>query len=365
MARSKSRQSTLETRSNSIEFEEFKIGDQVKSSHPMFPDVGGTISALPSPDAAIVEFAEGARERIETKYLQPFYLQPSPIPFQTSENVPVGTSLECEVILPLTQIEAQALVLEINQCANRIRQLLVELELRQGYLSLGFANMSGLMNSELFDKARSSLQKELVAGRIENQYLDVPIGTFPQRHFRPLSKLNPQYYKLAFEQAAEIAGSNGSVTENNILLAVDAILDATPEARKKGIVERLKEKPLYKASDVCSVGDVFTLTKLEGEERKYNGYPCVAVELKHFTINVDVYDTTLTVKPENLKKIDSPDISRQLPATLKRIKQLRNLEQIDRGEEAVLAHLGRQVYLTDFEDKLLAFMEKEHGIESK
>lgn len=169
-----------------------------------------------------------------------------------------------------------------------------------------------------------------------------------ERQVRDLIKLSPPVQRQVWQQAVEEVG--GKVPSGRIV---------------KGIVERLKEKPSFSASNFCCIGDVFTLTKLEAEERKYNGYPCVAVELKHFTINVDVYDTTLAVKPENLKKIDSPDISRQLPATLKRIKQLQKLGQVDRGKEAVLAHLGRQVYLTDFEDKLLAFMEKEHGIESK
>ncbi len=91
----------------------------------------------------------------------------------------------------------------------------------------------------------------------------------------------------------------------------------------------------------------------------------MAVELKNFTVEVEVYDTTLSVKPENLKPIDSPDVRRQLPTTLKRIKRVRNVGLLDRGAYYVLESLGRQTYLTDFEDKLLSFLEKEHGIESE
>ncbi len=133
----------------------------------------------------------------------------------------------------------------------------------------------------------------------------------------------------------------------------------------KDIVERLKSKPLFPATDFCQIGDVFTLTRLEDTERKYNGCPCVAVELKHFTVEVEVHDGLLNVKPENLKKIDSVDISRQLPATLKRIKRVRSVGLLDRGADYVLEGLGRQTYLTDFENKLLSFLEKEHGIESQ
>ena len=38
----------------------------------------------------------------------------------------------------------------------------------------------------------------------------------------------------------------------------------------KGIVERLQDLPLFRARDFCRRGDVFTITKLSGTERKYN-----------------------------------------------------------------------------------------------
>ena len=164
---------------------------------------------------------------------------------------------------------------------------------------------------------------------------------------RPLTKLEPVEQVTVWQQAVSEVG--GKVPSGRIV---------------KGIAERLKEKPLFTASNFCCVGDVFTLTLLEGTERKYNGYPCVAVELKHFTLDVDVYDMTLTVKPENLKKIDDPDVRRQLPAIQKRIKRVRNVGMLDRGTNYVLDGLGRQTYLTDFEEKLLSFLEKEYGIES-
>ncbi len=60
----------------------------------------------------------------------------------------------------------------------------------------------------------------------------------------------------------------------------------------KSVVAQMKEKPLFQATDFCRKGNVFTLTKLEELERKYNGYPCVALEVKRFTVLVDVYDTS-------------------------------------------------------------------------
>ncbi|OWY62418.1 hypothetical protein B7486_58555 [cyanobacterium TDX16] len=84
--------------------------------------------------------------------------------------------------------------------------------------------------------------------------------------------------------------------------------------------------------------------------------------MKDFTIEVDVFDGTMAVKPENLRPIDSPDVCRQLPAMMQRIKQLRSVELLDRGTEAVFQHLGRQTYLTDLEVELLTFLEQRYGV---
>lgn len=129
----------------------------------------------------------------------------------------------------------------------------------------------------------------------------------------------------------------------------------------KVIVERLKEKPLIKASNFCQVGDVFTLTRLEGNERKYNGCYCVARELRDFTIAVDVHDTTLAVKPDNLNPIDLPDVRHQLPETLKRIRRLREVKMLDRGACNVLNDLMRQIYLTEVEEGLLQWLENHYS----
>ena len=69
------------------------------------------------------------------------------------------------------------------------------------------------------------------------------------------------------------------------------------------------------------------------------------------------------MKPDNLNSIDLPDVRRQLPQTLKRIKKLRNIEILDRGAKNILKDLGRQIYLTDLENKLLSFLERECRIE--
>lgn len=166
-----------------------------------------------------------------------------------------------------------------------------------------------------------------------------------ERQVRDLINLEPDEQRQIWQQAVVEAG--GKVPSGRIV---------------KGIVERLKEKPLRSASDFCSLGDAFTLIQLEGEQRKYNGCWAITSHINDFTILVDVHDGTILVKPENLKPIDEPDVRRQLPQTLKRIRRLRNVGMLDRCTYTVLDFFGRQTYLSDLEDDLLTFFEQRHGI---
>jgi len=147
--------------------------------------------------------------------------------------------------------------------------------------------------------------------------------------------------------------------------SVDEAGGKVPSSRVvKGIVEQLKEKPLGNAQGFCQVGDVFTLVRLEGKEKKYNGCWAIAVEPRDFTVIVDVHDATLTVKPENLNKIDSPEAHRQLPQILQRIKRVREVPGFrDRVAYTMLEHMGKQTYLTPLEEKILQVIEQEYGVE--
>jgi len=131
----------------------------------------------------------------------------------------------------------------------------------------------------------------------------------------------------------------------------------------KSIVERLKEKHLPHATNSYNVGDAFTLTRLSGSERKYNGCWAIALSVNNFTVEVDVHDAVLIVKPDNLNRIDLPDAQRQLPVTLNRIKRLRDCGILDRCAYTVLESLGRQTYLTPVEEKVLSALEEYYGVE--
>ncbi|OWY65658.1 hypothetical protein B7486_40730 [cyanobacterium TDX16] len=175
----------------------------------------------------------------------------------------------------------------------------------------------------------------------------IPMPT-TERQLRDIAKagIEPEVQVSAWVQSVDEAG--GKVPSGRIV---------------KGIVEQLKEKPLVSAKDYCQVGDIFTLVRLEGKEKKYNGCWAIATEPRDFTVIVDVYDTTLTVKPENLNKIDSPEVHRQLPQVLQRIRRVREVPGFhDRVAYTVLEHLGKQTYLTPLEDKILQVIEREYGV---
>lgn len=166
-----------------------------------------------------------------------------------------------------------------------------------------------------------------------------------ERQVRPLTKLRPNEQRLVWEGAVEEAG--GKVPSGRIV---------------QGIVQRLKEKPLVKASDFCKAGQVFTLMGLVEKERKYNGCWAITVEPKDFIVRVDVHDMTLAVKSENLNPIDDLEAQRQLPQLLKRIKRLREVGLLDRFAYTTLEHLGRQTYLTDVEQGVLEWLETHYNV---
>jgi len=162
---------------------------------------------------------------------------------------------------------------------------------------------------------------------------------------RPLTKLTPQQQQQAWNSLLEETGG------------------AIPTGKEvKGIVERIQEKSLVLAQDFCELGDVFILKGLVAQERKYNGCWAIANETRDFTVVVDVHDGTLSVKPEHLNRIDSPDVGRQLPVILERIRRLRNCGMLDRCAYTVLESLGRQTYLTPVEEGLLQWLEKYYEV---
>ncbi|WP_250123475.1 hypothetical protein [Chroococcidiopsis sp. CCMEE 29] len=116
------------------------------------------------------------------------------------------------------------------------------------------------------------------------------------------------------------------------------------------------------AQDDCQVGDAFTLASLEGEGRKYNRCWAIAKELTNSTVTVEVLDATITVKLENLNKINSADDERKLPQILKRIRRLPEVESLEQGAKVFLKDLSKRTNLTSLDEDLLFCLEKRYGV---
>ncbi len=273
-------------------------------------------------------------------------------------NVKVVPAETLEVLPPLmTEAEALQVIGEINSSLNRIRLLLVELEERQGYAALKFENMSQLMQSDLFSKARSTLQKELQAGRIERHYLNVPIGTLPETHFRPLTKLKPDYYKVAIEQASMLAGDR-PLTARQVSQAVAELLRSEPEAPKKGIVEQLRERNSTSIIP-CQPGDVVLIDcdrSIKEPYTQYNGCWVLVKERLTHGCKVQLMGKDFCVIWIDLKEIDL--VNETLESVAVRIGALLQQEDLDEMEREILEGYHRRQWFTDWQLNLLATIEK-------
>jgi hypothetical protein len=175
-----------------------------------------------------------------------------------------------------------------------------------------------------------------------------PILPTKLEQIKPLASLKPVDQRQIWDKA--VAAANGKVPSGRIV---------------REMVEQLKAKPLVLVQDDCQVGDVFSLVRLKGKKKKYNGCFCIAVEPRDLTIIVDVYDATLTVKPENLNKIDSLLARQQLLQILRRTRRLREVGVLDRGADNVLEDLGKHTSLTPVEEGLLSWLEKYYGVDER
>ena len=211
-------------------------------------------------------------------------------------------------------------------------------------------------HSANFKIAASIVVENLVTKSSQNfSYENKQVLPTKETQVRPLAKLKPEEQRSVWQRSVEAAG--GKVPTERLVKA--------EVLRHKGIVERLKEKYHTSATDKHNVDDVFWVTGLSGSERKYNNCWAIAIAVNDFTVVVDVHDGDLAVKPDNLNPIDSPDVRRQLPQILLRIRRLRECGMLDRCAYTLLESLGKQTYLTELEEKLLSYLEEYYRVNPK
>jgi hypothetical protein len=285
-------------------------------------------------------------------------------------DVPIGTSLDVEVLssAPMTEEEARSTVNQINGLCNQIRVLLVELEVRKGYLALDFKNMSQLMSSSLFTKARSTLQKELLAGRIEAQHLNVPIGTFNESHLRPLSKLKPEHYLDALDKARTLAGDR-QIVAKDVSAAVSQMLQTTPLVAKRSIVDVVKERnyiPLTERGEYQELDIVKVRCFKNSDLRPYDGYWGVIdrIGVHSYHVYISLKNETIQCKDEEVERVDiEKRYADDLRSVSDRVKALLSFE-LEPVDYAILETLQRSLYPTPRQMLFLTRMESDYGVQA-
>jgi hypothetical protein len=282
-----------------------------------------------------------------------------PVPYDSSSNEAKVEVAPVEVLEEITydeQRDRHYLERKVESAFREAAVALKELRDRRLYRSTHKTFEEYCRDRFGFSRSRSYqlIDAAVVVENLEKCPQFVDILPTNEAQCRPVLDLSPEDQRTVWSAVAESGQRPTGARVKQTVAGLEA----------QGIVQRLKAKPLFLTNDFCQVGDVFTLARLEGKEKKYNGCWAIATELKDFTVSVDVHDTTLTVKPDNLDKIDSPDVKRQLPQVLKRIRRVREVPGFrDRVAYTMLEHLGRQTYLTPLEDKILRVIEQEYGVE--
>jgi hypothetical protein len=139
----------------------------------------------------------------------------------TNQPVVVTTNTK---LRRMTRETAESHVKQINQNAINTRVLLLDLYIRRGWKSLGYASMRECMNAE-FIQSQSYLYRVLQAAKIERKISPIgEIGTIPESQLRPLSDLSPAHWIEAWTLANDFA-RNGKLTAVVVKAAVDQVME--------------------------------------------------------------------------------------------------------------------------------------------
>ena len=286
---------------------------------------------------------------------------------EVNNEVAIATrSLAPEVNSFMSQCEASDAVSRINNACGTIRELLVEIERRLGYKALGFDNMNQLLKSNLFNKAKSTLRLELVAGRIESENLKVPVGTFPESQLRNLAKLKNDYHAEAIERATYIAGSR-PITASDITLAVAELTSSRPETRKQSIVDIIKEKTHipYTETNAYANGDIVIINAGSNSTiRHLDGYWGIIERISSFAYHVciSVKSEVVLCKSDEMKRVELGKGDRtEIKSVSDRIAALQKSD-LDDADDQFLDLLQRRTVWTQRQLLLLGRIEQDYGI---
>ncbi len=175
-----------------------------------------------------------------------------------------------------------------------------------------------------------------------------PIGTqilpTSERQVRPITKLEPQQQWEVWQTAVKEAGGK------------------VPSARVVGdvvqrIMERTKAPNPYRVGEVCQI-----IAKDNPDLRGKGGCWGIVNHVGEFSCTVTMWDGKYTVRIDHLKPLNYLESEcQQVQLISDRIRRLRDGDKLEAPAEAVLKCLGelKRPYLSEFEEKLLSFIERE------
>ncbi|NDJ26295.1 hypothetical protein GS682_33025 [Nostoc sp. B(2019)] len=161
---------------------------------------------------------------------------------------------------------------------------------------------------------------------------------------RPLTKLEPQSQQEVWQQAVEEAG--GKVPTGRIVKDV-----------VQRILERTKAPNPYRVGEVCQI-----IVKDNPDLRGKGGCWCIVNHVGDYSCSVMTWDGEYTVRIDHLKSLNYIDSEcHDMQSLSTRIDKLRDSDNLEEAALAVLKHLGelKRPYLTEFEEKMLRFIELE------
>lgn len=131
--------------------------------------------------------------------------------------------------------EAQATCDSIRRGMNDIRDLVLELHDRRGWLALGYGSWRDCVVAE-FDQSKSHLYRQLDAARIEREIspMGEKPGRVPERQLRPLA-IVPEGQRAEVWEEAKATAPAGKVTAKHVRETVDRRVGKPPESAEARI----------------------------------------------------------------------------------------------------------------------------------
>ncbi len=176
--------------------------------------------------------------------------------------------------------------------------------------------------------------------------IPLPTNEYQLRYIAK-AKLEPAKQWDVWQQAVELAG--GKVPSGRIV---------------KNLVRRIREKPVaisFRQGEICRI-----LARDNPELKGKGGCWCIVTEVHEFSCQVNTWDGEYLVRPEYLKSCNYSEIEcRQMEDLGVRMSLLHEKCSWDPAALWILKGLAKlnKPYLDPLEEKLLAFLELEYGID--